>query len=300
MMKIIKQKGLIFLLISILLAVVSLVLVIQLVDMYGPRRPQTDIPEDTLAQFQPTEAIMPTQTATSQPEPTPVSTHMAAETLPTIEPTPSPSPTPEWMVYDEIDFRDQEIEILINMACEGDQVYLNPFNVVPYRPELIDSGLFYSDLDFSIAWEHLGYYGLWIHSGQSSVYGDLPAYPLQIYIENDERGYRRYPEDLLDHINNCLIGAELRMRQGETLSISEVVAAVRVPPPDVDEVSRHPMELVPYLAEKYPDSSFDRMEAPGLLFYFCGRQLSGEAFNSDLDYWTQSRIIIGFMPVTGE
>jgi hypothetical protein len=172
--------------------------------------------------------------------------------------------------------------------------------VVPYSPEIIESGIFYSDLNFSIAWEHLGFYGLWIHSGQSPTSGDLPAYPLQLYLENDARGYRRYPADFQAHMQDCLIGAELRLRQEETISISEVVAAVRIPPPEVIEVSRQPMELVPYLAENYPDSGFDRMDPPGLLFYFCGRQLSGEAFNSDLDYWTQSRIIIGFMPVTGE
>lgn len=204
------------------------------------------------------------------------------------------------MVFDEIDFRDQAIEALITMQCEGDQVYLNPFKVVPYSPEIIESGIFYSDFSFSIAWEHLGFYGLWIHSGQSTTLGDLPAYPLQLYLENDARGYRRYPADFQTHMQDCLMGAELRLRQGETISISEVVAAVRIPPPDVDEVSRHPMDLVPYLAENYPDSGFDRMEAPGLLFYFCGRQLSGEAYNSDLDYWTQSRIIIGFMPVADE
>jgi len=186
------------------------------------------------------------------------------------------------------------------MQCADDQVYLDPFTVVPYSPEIIESGIFYSDLDFSLAWEHLGYYGLWIHSGQSPAFGDLPAYPLQLYLENDARGYRRNLSDFNTHLQECLMGAELRLRQGETLSASEVVAAVRISPSAVEEVSRHPMELVPYLAENYPESGFDRMEAPGLLFYFCGRQLSGEPLNTNLDYWTQSRIIIGFMPVESE
>lgn len=299
-MNFIKQKGNLFLLLSALFAVAGLVLTILLVVRYGPRRPQTDIPEDTLELFQSVEEIVPTHTTTPVPVPTTISADVEAQTLPTLEPTPSPTPTPEWMVYDEIDFRDQGVEVLISMACGEDQVYLSPFNVVPYQPELIDSGIFYSALDFSIAWEHLGYYGLWIHSGRSPDFGDLPAYPLQVYLENDERGYRRYPEDFIDHLNTCLKGAELRIRQGETLSISEVVAAVRIPPSDVNEVSRRPMELVPYLAENYPESGFDRMSPPGLLFYFCGRQLSGETFDADHDYWTQSRIIIGFMPVSGD
>jgi hypothetical protein len=124
----------------------------------------------------------------------------------------------------------------------------------------------------------------------------LPAYPLQLYLENDARGYRRTQDDFQQHLQACLLGAELRLRQEGTISINEVVAAVRIPPTAVDEVSRHPMDLVPYLAENFPDSGFDQMQAPGLIFYFCGRQLTAEAYNSELDYWTQSRIIIGFMP----
>lgn len=204
------------------------------------------------------------------------------------------------MTYDGIDFRNQEIEALISSNCDQDQIYLSPFNVVPYSPDIIESGAFYFDLGFSIAWEHLDYYGLWIHSGRSPEFGELPAYPLQVYLENDARGYRRYPDEFTEHLQTCLIGSELRLRQEDSVSISKVVAAVRIPPSEVEQVSQHPMELVPYLAENYPDSGFDQMEPPGLLFYFCGRQLSGEAFKTKLDYWTQSRIIIGFMPVEGE
>jgi hypothetical protein len=295
-----RKKTSYLLVISILLAVIGFGSIILLVLNYGPRRPQTTVSDETLERFQPTAEDFPKPTLTLTPEPTQPNQAQVEQNQPTDRPTASPTPTPEWMVYDQIDFKDQAIEVLINMACDGDQIYLEPFSVVPYSPGLVESGIFYSSLDFSIAWEHLGYYGLWIHSGQSPVFGDLPAYPLQIYIENDARGFRHYPEDLYDHLQTCLIGAEMHMRQGETLSISEVVAAVRVPPTGIDEVSRHPMDLVPYLAENYPDSGFDRMEPPGLVFYFCGRQLSGEAFNSDYDYWTQSRFILGFMPVNGE
>jgi hypothetical protein len=287
-----------FLVISILLAVVGIGLLIMVVILYGPRRPQTTPPEDTIALFQQTQAQVPTRTASPQPEPTQTTPAEVVESSPT--PSPSPTPTPEWMVYDQVDFRDQEIEALISMRCNDDQVYMNPFNVVPYSPEIIESGIFNTILDFSMAWEHLGFYGLWIHSGQSPAFGDLPAYPLQLYLENDARGFRRDSAEFLSHMQDCLIGAEMRLRQGDTLSVSEVVAAVRVPPAGVVEVSQNPMELVPYLAENYPDSGFDLMDNPGLLFYFCGRQLTGETFNNDLDYWTQSRIIIGFMPVDGE
>jgi len=288
----------IFLWLSISLAVIGIGLIVLLVLRFGPQKPQASVAEDTLARFEPTQ----TQTATSTPRPEPTTSNptQTVETSPTASPTPSPTPTPEWMTYAGIDFRDKEIEALIIMNCGEEQVYLDPFMVTPYTPELFDSGAFYYTLDFSMAWEHLGFYGLWIHSGQSLEFGDLPAYPLQLYLENDERGYRRSPMDFNAHLQSCLVGSELRLRQGDNLSLSEVVAAVRIPPAEVDEVSRHPMDLVPYLAENYPDSGFDRMDLPGLLFYFCGRQLSGETFNTNHDYWTQSRIIIGFMPISGD
>lgn len=289
-----------YLVISAFLAVIGLGALIALIIQFGPRRPQTSIPEETVALFQPTATRLPTQTAATPAQPLPGTTREDIQSTPTALPTSSPTPEPEWMVYDQVDFRDQMIEALINMQCLGDQVHLNPFSVVPYSPEIIESGVFYSTLDFSIAWEHLGYYGLWIHSGRSPDFGDLPAYPLQLYLENDARGYRRSPAEFTANLQDCLIGAELRLRQGDALSVSEVVAAVRIPPPEVNEVSRHPMDLVPYLAENYPESGFDKMDVPGLLFYFCGRQLTGEAYNSDFDYWTQSRIIIGFMPVSGD
>ncbi|MBW6466405.1 MAG: hypothetical protein K0B06_07885 [Brevefilum sp.] len=286
----------IFLWLSISLAVIGVGLIVLLMLQYGPRKPQASVPEDALARFQPTHTRA--ATPTPQPEPTSINPTQTVEPSPTPTFTPSPTPTPEWMTYDGIDFRNQEIETLISMNCEGDQVYLNPFRIRPYTPELFESGAFYYNLAFSMAWEHLGFYGLWIHSGQSPDFGDLPAYPLQLYLENDESGYRRSPSDFNAHLQSCLFGSELRLRQGDNLSLSEVVAAVRIPAVEVDEVSRHPMDLVPFLAENYPDSGFDRMETPGLLFYFCGRQLSGEAYHNNHDYWTQSRIIIGFIPIS--
>ena len=94
-----------------------------------------------------------------------------------------PSPTPEWMVYDGIDFRDKEVDALFTMQCDQEIIYLEPFQIVPYNPELMQSGAFSNDFDFSVAWEHLGYYGLWIHSGLAYNIGALAAYPLQINLE---------------------------------------------------------------------------------------------------------------------
>ena len=204
------------------------------------------------------------------------------------------------MVYDNLDLRDNDLEFLFSMRCNQDQVHLEPFNVVHYREGILESGVFTYQFDFSIAWEHLGFYGLWVHSGNAVDVGGLPFYPLQLYLENKANGYRRSPAEFQANLEDCLIGAEVRIRQDDTLSINQVVAAVRVPPPEVDEVSRRPMTLVPYLAEHYPESGFDRMEVPGLLIYTCGRHLAGEPFNVNEGYWSQSRIIIGLAPTFDE
>ena len=210
------------------------------------------------------------------------------------------TPTPEWMNYDGIDFRNKDVEVLFTMLCNQDTVYFKPFRVVPYTPEIMQSGEFSNDLDFSVAWEHLGYYGLWIHSGLSYNIGELTAYPLQINIEQDARGFLRTPSEVNQYFEDCMINAEMRTHQDDSVSINKVVAAVRVPSSEVNEVSRHAMDLVPYLAETYPDSGFDKMSPPGLLFYFCGQQLKGEIANPNYNKWTQARFIIGVMPLTDD
>lgn len=207
------------------------------------------------------------------------------------------TPTPVWMTYNGIDFRDKEVEALLTMQCNQDTVHMLPFRVVPYSPEALASGDFLENMDFSIAWEHLGFYGLWIHSGLAYGIGELTAYPLQTYLEKDERGFFRNPNGVDQHLKDCVINAEMHLRQDNAISVSKVVAAVRVPPSEIDEVSRHAMDLVPYLAETYPDSGFDQMVPPGLVFYFCGQQLTGEMSNPNYDKWTQARFIIGFKPV---
>ena len=300
MKKLIENRS-IFLILGILLALIGIGAIILLVSRYGPQRPQTSVSDDILDRFQVTPVVLSTLASAPTSTPTQDSPTQSAEItptpLPTTSPTPTFTPTLEWMTYNGIDLRDQPIEALFTMACDQAQVYINPFLVRPYSPELLDSGEFNTNLNFGIAWEHLGFYGLWIHSGQASQVGDLAAYPLQVYLENNAQGIRRNSTELFEHLQNCLIGSEMIMRQGDNTSLNRVVAAVRIPPPEVTEVSQQPMNLVPYLAENYPDSGFDQMELPGLLFYFCGRNLNREAFNTRLDFWTQSRFIIGFMPV---
>jgi len=257
-----------------------------------PQNPNINVSDETQQIFQVTTAIGYDSTQTP-----PVNNLV---TTPAIQDGLIHTPTPEWMTYDGIDFRDKEMEVLITMKCNQDTVYFEPFRVVPYSPDATQNREFYENMDFSIAWEHLDFYMLWVHSGLAYRIGELTAYPLQIYIEKDARGFFRNPSEVDQHLKDCVINAEMRLHQGNTISVNKVVAAVRVPPSEVDEVSRRASDLVPYLAETYPDSGFDQMEPPGLVFYFCGQQLTGEMANPNYNSWTQARFIIGFMPVTSD
>ena len=100
------------------------------------------------------------------------------------------------MTYNGIDFRDKEIEVLFIMRCNQETVYFEPFQVVPFSPDILKSGEFLENLDFSIAWEHMDFYGLWIHSGLAYGIGELTAYPLQIYLEKDTAQFFRDPGEV--------------------------------------------------------------------------------------------------------
>jgi len=75
------------------------------------------------------------------------------------------------------------------------------------------------------------------------------------------------------------------------------VAAVRVSAEGVEELSRHTMELVPYLAQTYPQSGFSDLSEDALLIYFCGRAALDERTDPDAGYWTQTRYVIALKPV---
>ena len=292
-----RTKNILLLAVAILSGLVAIFLIIRTIIWYGPSRPDTQVDEDVIVEFQVTADATKAYPGISQIETMPddQEANVANRTNPTK--TPITTATPEWMVYQGIDLRNREIALLFTMQCAQDTIYVEPFRVMPFSPEILDSGEFLTNFDFAIAWDHLGYYGLWIHSGRAEGVGELPAYPLQIYLENDERGFRRDIEAFEAHLQECVMGGEVRIQQNGTTSVHQITAAVRVPPSEVDEVSRHPMELVPYLSEKYPGNGFEALKQPGLIFYFCGRQLTGETSNENYDYWTQSRIIIGVEPV---
>lgn len=274
--------------------VIAVVMGIVLYTKYGPHKPSTVVPQTIATTFE----------ITSQPSITPTLTPEMVESLiapleiTTESPVISPTPTREWMVYEGVDLREQQVEILVSFNCNEQEVYIPPFTIIPWYPEVFEDGKFAIRSNNAVAWDHLGIYGLWVHSGLDFLGNELTAYPLQNALERNKSGTLHDPESFNQALKNCLIGGEIRIKQGNTISLNRVVAAVRVPTDEVEETSTHVMDLVPYLSEFYPDSGFEKMTSPGMLLYFCGRRLNGESYNPNENYYTQSRIIIGFEPVT--
>lgn len=283
-----------FLLVSLLAGLLGIGMILLAIFWKEPQNPNINVSAATQQIFQVTTAVGTNSTQM------PHTSNLLTTPAQTIPEASIHTPTSAWMTYDGIDFRDKEVEVLFTMRCNQDTVYFEPFRVVPYTPDAEQNREFYENMDFSIAWEHLDFYMLWVHSGLAVGIGELTAYPLQSYLEKDARGFFRSPSTVNEHLQDCVIDAEMHLLQENTISVSKVVAAVRVPPSEVDEVSRHATDLVPYLAETYPDSGFDQMYPPGLVFYFCGQQLTGEMANPNYGQWTQARFIIGFMPVTAD
>lgn len=97
-------------------------------------------------------------------------------------------------------------------------------------------------------------------------------------------------------LNECLRGSQVSLdQQGQTYS-GEVAAAVRVPAVGVEELSKHTMDLVPYLAQTYPESGFADLDEDTLLIYFCGRAALDELTDPNAGYWTQTRFVIAIEP----
>lgn len=207
------------------------------------------------------------------------------------------SPTPEWMTYDQLDLSDQKMKVTINLACENQAIVLPEFTVHAWYQGVFEDGTFDVSANSAIAWEHLGYYGLWMHSGQDILGRRLTAFNLHNYLERDLQGELRNPAEFDQHLQKCLVGSIVRLQAGGKTSLSRITAGARVPNEQINELSGHVMDLVPYLAEQYTGSGFSEIQTPGLLFYFCGRRLVGEVEDPNSFFWAQARIIIAMEPL---
>ena len=211
---------------------------------------------------------------------------------PTAMPTPVPTPTIPWMEFNKISILEQPTVMTIQPGC-GDKAFASPeFRILPWAADIFDRGEFDITRRTAVAWEHLGYTGLWIHSGSDWAGSPLAASPLQNYLERKGGWLKRTPVEFDQNAADCLIGGKVSLKLGDQLLEGKVTAILRVPTADVEEVSTHVMDLVPYLAKTYPDSGFDKLKAPELLLYFCGRLLTGETPDYSLPDYSRTRIIV--------
>lgn len=205
---------------------------------------------------------------------------------------------PDWMKFGGLDLMNGEVSFDFETKCDGgEQVVIPPVKIVPWHLDVFEDGEFGIGKNVAVAWEHLGYEGLWIHSGWDFWSERSPATDLQYFLETDELNEVQPLERIESRLNECLRGNQVSLEQrGQTFG-GEVVAAVRVPAVDVNELSKHTMDLVPYLAQTYPQSGFADLDEDALLIFFCGRAALDERTDPDAGYWTQTRYVIAIEPL---
>ena len=138
---------------------------------------------------------------------------------------------------------------------------------------------------------------MWIHSGWDFWLERSPATDLQYFLETNALNEVQPLESIEARLNECLLGSEVEVYSQVLSRQGKVTAAVRVPSGQVEELSRHTMDLAPYLASTYPESGFAELDPDALLIYFCGRAALDEITDPDADYWTQTRYIIAISPL---
>jgi hypothetical protein len=204
----------------------------------------------------------------------------------------SPTPEDSWMKINGVSILDAPNNLAFQPTCETGEIELPEFRVIPWSEDVLTSGAFNVTKKTAVAWEHLGFTGYWIHSGVDWLGKPLAAFPLQDYLEKIDPWKVRTAEEFNQHASNCLVGGKVTLSIGEDILEGKVTAVVRIPVTEIDVVSSHVMDLVPNLAKTYPKSGFDKLKAPELLLYFCGKRLTYEMEDKAVPYYAQSRIIV--------
>ena len=202
-----------------------------------------------------------------------------------------------WMKFGGLNLLEDNISFRFAPGCEsGSSVVIPAIQIIPWHETVFEDGEFGIGKNLAVGWEHLGHDGLWIHSGWDFWLERSPATDLQYYLETDALNEILPLERIQYQLGNCLLGSQVKLEQSQQNLETKVTAAVRVAATGVDELSRHTMDLVPYLAQAYPDSGFADLGEDTLLIYFCGRAALDERTDPDAGYWTQTRYIIALEP----
>lgn len=228
---------------------------------------------------------------------------MAVENIPVIEEelpiqaTPVAAPTREWLEFNGFSMDNQTASMTFMPVCDAVAINLMDFYVIPWYTGVFTDGSFSVGRgNHVVAWEHLDYVGLWIHSGLDWLSQPQTAFPLQDYLERDAVGRVYTTAESAEIAANCLLGSRVNIKIGDNVRANRVSAVLRIPATGVDELSQHVMDMVPYLAEEYPGAGFEDLEPGTMLLYFCGRQLQWENTDPNKHYWAQSRFVVAIAP----
>ena len=203
-----------------------------------------------------------------------------------------------FMNFAGLDLLNGEIGFRFESKCDGGvAVFIPPIQISAWHESVFEDNEFDIGKNIAVGWEHLGYDGLWVHSGWDFWNERSPATDLQYFIETDSLNEVQDLKTIETRLNECLRGSFVSLSEGDTVKNGVVAAAVRVPATAVDELSGKTMELVPWLAEKYPGYGFDGLSKNALLIYFCGRAALDERTDPNAGYWTQSRYILAIEPI---
>ena len=202
-----------------------------------------------------------------------------------------PIPIPDPFVIDDVLF-DSGNEIgFIFFVPEGG-IKIPQFTVDHWEPGIFDDPNFFKPGDKSVVsfMDENRRVGLWLHSGG---YGTT-MYPLQFWLENQIGVKQLSPAENEQKLSD-LIGTNVDISVGDyDMGFMRVVAATRVPPDEVETLAGHAMDMIPYIAETYPETGFSNLvdQQQVIYLYFCGLALAGEEPNPDANKWTQARFVI--------
>lgn len=237
----------------------------------------------------------------------PLMEHIQADRIygPTLSPDPIPAhpsvlapgsmtipiPIPDPFVIDGTLF-DSGNEIGLIFFVPDGGIKIPQFTVDHWEPGIFDDPNYFKPGDKSVVsfMDEARRVGLWLHSGG---YGTT-MYPLQFWLENQIAVKQLSPSENEQKLSD-LIGTNVDISVGDyDVGFMQVVAAVRVPPDEVETLAGHAMDMIPYIAETYPDAGFSNLvdKQQVVYLYFCGLALAGEEPNPDANKWTQARFVI--------
>jgi len=257
-------------------------------------RPQPSHPPkpEIVEIFEDAKTLTPAITSTTFPSATAMPTMLPTLT-PTITSTTTPTEKPlNWRGADLGSGDLTVVKFLLNDCIED--IYTEPFHPWAFFGGIFDTAFFNPYRNGAVAWEDFeGRIILWIHSGPN-----LTITSLQVFLELDHRGYINTPEETQRKLDECVIGSAFELVQDNLLFTGKVVAAARIPPPDVLDLNDNVWDLPQALMEKGLGQDWQAIidDPHSLIFFFCGRRLSGEASNPYLPYYQQSRFVIGMVP----